>query len=248
MQAVVLPQAIARMSKVRVSDLISIFSGVGDFNEWIRKVELVAKLQEVEDLQNFVPLFLSGGAFSVYESLSDADKKDYALLKAAMGRAFSLNCFAAFELLVSRRCEPGESVDVFLSDVRRLAALVQPNPGDAWIRCAFIRGLPETVRTRLQALNQINEMPISDVVEKARAIMSIESVEFISAAARVETAGKARRQPVCFSCNKPGHIARHCRAAVRRSSRSGAACFRCGATDHFISQCPEPELQHSKNE
>lgn len=48
-----------------ISDLILLFSGDGDFNEWIRKIELVAELQEVKGWEKFVHLFLSGGAFSI---------------------------------------------------------------------------------------------------------------------------------------------------------------------------------------
>ena len=136
-------------AQLKLSDLIPLFSGDSDFNEWIRKVELIADLQKVRDWEKFVPLFLSGGAFSVYESLSDADKTDYDRLKAAMSRAFSPNCFRAFEQFVARRCKVGEPVDVFLADLRRLAALVKPDPDDAWIRCAFVRGLPEPIRHQL---------------------------------------------------------------------------------------------------
>ena len=104
------------------------------------KGRLVAELQEVKDWERLVPLFLAGGAFSVYESLSEVEKTDYAQLKTAMSRAFSPNCFNAFDQFVTRRCEDGEPVDIYLADLRRLAELVEPNSDDAWIRCAFVRG------------------------------------------------------------------------------------------------------------
>ena len=119
----------------------------------------------------------------MYGSLSDQEKKDFSLQQAGMGRAFSLSSFAAFELFVSRRCEPGATVDVFLSGLRRLATLVPTNPDDAWILCAFIRRFPDAVRSQLQALNQIQNMTVSDGVEKARAITSLEGIGAVSAAA-----------------------------------------------------------------
>ena len=56
-----------RSMSVKFSDIIQQYSGVGDFSEWIRKVEMVASLQGVKELEKFIPLFLCGGAFAVYE-------------------------------------------------------------------------------------------------------------------------------------------------------------------------------------
>ena len=75
---------------LNVGNLISQFDG-GDIMEWIGKVELVARLQKQNDLCSFLPLFLLGGAFKVYDSLSDKTKRDYGRLKKALIRAFSVD-------------------------------------------------------------------------------------------------------------------------------------------------------------
>lgn len=230
---------------LKVGDLITPFRGDGDFREWLRKVELVAELQGIKKLETFVPLFLSDGAFAVYESLSDEVKKDFTQLKSALTTAFSPNCFAACEELFGRSCRIGESVDVYLSDIRRLAALVQSNPADCWIRCFFVRGLPEHVRRQLQCVSQLQSMDIADIVERARMMMSLDGVSVASAAAERSQTQKAKRSGVCFSCGGSGHIARHCQRK-NSAARSSAACFKCGATDHLIAKCPE--LQQAKNE
>jgi hypothetical protein len=54
---------------VKLADLVQCYSGDSDFAEWIKKVELVAKLQGVTDISKFLPLFLTGGTFAVYENL-----------------------------------------------------------------------------------------------------------------------------------------------------------------------------------
>jgi hypothetical protein len=60
---------------IKYTDLIKQFNGSEDFFEWIKKLELVAKLQNIKGLDKFLPLFLSGGAFSVYEGLDEKVKQ-----------------------------------------------------------------------------------------------------------------------------------------------------------------------------
>ena len=70
---------------IKFSDIIKSYEDQntsGEFFVWIEKLELVAQLQGLTDLPKFLPLFLSGPAFSVYQQLSDETKKDYDLLKA----------------------------------------------------------------------------------------------------------------------------------------------------------------------
>lgn len=104
------------MSGTRFSDLIKQYDGTGDFTEWLKKLELVCNLQKVKDLQSILPLFLSGGAFAVYDGLSGGVKSDYQALTQALQQAFSANCFQAYEEFISRRLLPCESVDVYASD------------------------------------------------------------------------------------------------------------------------------------
>jgi len=112
---------------IKISDLVKCYedsASSGDFSEWCDKLELVAKLQKVKDLVSFMPLFLSGPAFAVYRQLSEEVKGDYDRLKAELLLAFGIDGFRAYELLRERSLYEGESVDVYLADLRRLACLV----------------------------------------------------------------------------------------------------------------------------
>ncbi len=71
---------------LKVADIIKQYDG-----EWLKKLELVATLQKITHLENFVPLFLSGSAFAVYEALDGATKQDFKKLKVALCRAFSVD-------------------------------------------------------------------------------------------------------------------------------------------------------------
>lgn len=112
------------MSSTRFSDLIKQYDGSGYFSEWLKKLELVCKLQKVNVFSTVIPLFLSGGAFAVYDGLGEDVKSNYTSLTQALNQAFSANCFQAYEEFISRRLLPGESVDVYASDLKRLAKLV----------------------------------------------------------------------------------------------------------------------------
>ena len=65
---------------VKLSDLIKPYqeqSVSGDFIEWIDRLELVAKLQKIDDMKSFLPLFLAGPAFAVYQQLNEEAKNNY---------------------------------------------------------------------------------------------------------------------------------------------------------------------------
>ena len=64
-----------------LSDIIGRYDGTNDFSEWLAKFELVARLQKLKELESIMALFLSKGAFVVYEGLSDDEKHDYGKLK-----------------------------------------------------------------------------------------------------------------------------------------------------------------------
>ena len=117
---------------------------------------MVAGLQGITDMAKFVPLFLSGGAFSVYQNIEK--KNVYAEVKAALLLAFSTNAYVSYDQFQSRKLVPGESVDVFVADLKRLAALVDPVVSDNWIKCALVAGLPQTVRSQLQAASPLDTM------------------------------------------------------------------------------------------
>ncbi|KAF0291497.1 Intracisternal A-particle Pol-related polyprotein [Amphibalanus amphitrite] len=97
--------------------------GNASVEEWLDKTELVCQLRGVSDIQTVVPLRLTGGAFSVYQQLKPEEKLQYSAVKAALLRAFAVDKFQAYEEFTARRLRVGESVDVYLADLRRLASL-----------------------------------------------------------------------------------------------------------------------------
>ena len=55
----------------------------------------MAKLKEVKKLESFLPLFLNGDAFSVYDELSETSKDSSEKIEQALLNAFAQNRYSA---------------------------------------------------------------------------------------------------------------------------------------------------------
>lgn len=227
--------------------LIPEFDGSGDVLDWLEKVELVCGLQEPPVSQTLViPLRLKGGASAVYRQLAEADRKDVDKLKDALKRAFAVDKYAAYEQFSTRRLRPGETVDVFLAELQQLATLFG-GMSDEGLGCAFVAGLPDSTRQILRAGARMESLKLSEVVDRARAILREENGALEVAAAlakgarsggdrgRTVSSGRRERGP-CFTCGRLGHLARECSAPT---GPRVVRCFRCDKIGHIAVRCPE---------
>ena len=66
---------------------------------------------------------------------------------------------------------PGETVDVFLAELRRLAV---PFGGlsDKMLACAFVAGLPDTFKQLLWAGSRMGELPLAHILTRSRAVLT----------------------------------------------------------------------------
>lgn len=243
--------------------LIPEFSGAPEssaVSEWLEKVELVCSLRGVTELQEVIPLRLTDGAFAVYQQLSDAEKKDAKHIKEALTTAFGIDAFSAYEEFAARRIKPGETVDVYMAALKKLANAFGGVPNKA-LCCAFVAGLPDSTRHTLRAASRMETLTLEQLVARARTIMTEEpSVVCAGQAARrgdrKSTAVNSGRYS-CFECGGPNHLARDCLQRRRNSHRnrerppraSKGACFNCGNHGHHASTCPgneEGEERHAR--
>jgi hypothetical protein len=222
------------------------YDGKSDFLVWIEKLELVAALRKLVPLELIVPLFLHEGALAVYGSLAEEDKKNYPRLKKELSKAFSLNEHQALNRMISRRLETSESVDSYAADLKRLAKSVDPNGSEEYVKCFFIRGLPDRIKTQLMSASSVKPLELSEMISLARVLVatttsaSVENNPWISAVSHEKIEETSRQQKFrqeCYLCRKFGHIARHCPCRYSKEERNVIKCYSCGEEGHIATHC-----------
>jgi hypothetical protein len=157
---------------VKLDSVIAKFEGGSNEEvvEWIKKVELIASLQVVQDTAKFIPLFLHGAAFSVYDQLPADQKCDYEAVKKALISAFSLSKFQAYDRFRRRNLQSGESVDAYLADLRRLLSLMQASDESVLV-CQFVAGLPQEVASQVKAL-QPTDAGVTNLLNSTKSVLA----------------------------------------------------------------------------
>ena len=114
-------------------------------------MKLVAKLQKVQDLASFIPLFLHEDALALYLEMSNEDQVQAEQIKMRLVTAFTEGPFEAYEMLKQFKWT-GESVDVYTNTIKRLAGLAgYVGIGlDHTAKLAFVTGFPDDVSVALQ--------------------------------------------------------------------------------------------------
>uniref|UniRef100_A0A5S6QP14 CCHC-type domain-containing protein n=1 Tax=Trichuris muris TaxID=70415 RepID=A0A5S6QP14_TRIMR len=191
--------------------------------EWFQKVELICKLRRVDNLAEVVPLRLTGGAFAVYMEMPDEDKLNAPKVKKALLTSFAMDPFAAYEAFVARRLRAGETPDVFLAELRRLAYLFG-GMAESALLCAFVAGLPESVRQLLRAGTRLEDLNLCQVLARARAVLTDERPAYMENACMGGMHGGPKAKVTerrCFACNGFNHIARDCPTRQQKNSPGG---------------------------
>jgi len=216
---------------LKVTDVLNRFNGNGDVSVWLKQAHLAKSLLKLKDLAVVIPLFLDGPAFAVYDQLSIDEKQDADSIETALRTAFATDKFSAYDEFRNRMWSNGETVDVYLADLKRLAKLANFE-NEEIIKLAFVMGLPGKVSAQLRATPKIDTLDLSAVLQISRALMTEVSkgdafeVVAVSRSRDNKPAAGAGcfvcggphyrrncpkvKQVICFACNKPGHIARNC--------------------------------------
>eukprot|EP00117_Sycon_ciliatum_P010277 scpid12682/ scgid5529/ len=194
-------------------------------------------------------LFLDGGAFLVYEWLSDTDKADPDVVFGKLSSAFAVTKSQAYGLFVQRKLKPDESVDAYVADLQRLLGLSghsATDDEDTVVIEQFISGLPVEFIQPLRMATAGKKLKVSECVEQVRALQATHAdctrSPMVVASAAPGGNGGASRSVFCHQCHEPGHIQRNCPRRKRHHDRHGGGertCFFCDKPGHVKSTCPE---------
>ena len=242
------------------SRLVPEYDGKTDIVEWWERARLLCELRGVP-LMTVVPLRLSGGAFAVWSQMPATARDSLAEVEKTLYAAFAMDSFAAYDAFGCRRLRDGESPDVFLADLRRLAVLFGGVPDRALV-CAFVSGLPDSARQIIRAGSRAESLTLQDVLARARSVLSDQQL----AAAPVAAPAAASRAPPAADPVAAAAVPRaaegRSRATEDRSQRPAAPgpwrregrpgqgqppldtrgprrCWICGATGHISIGCPQ---------
>ncbi|QQP50304.1 Uncharacterized protein FKW44_011262, partial [Caligus rogercresseyi] len=115
-------QAITAM---KIADILPRFDGTKgkDVSAWLEQVELAKELFEIDNMAKVIPFFMDGEAFEVFKQLAPEDKGVEGKIKDALTRAFAVSKWTAYEEFCGRRWRMDETVEAFLTDLKRLARI-----------------------------------------------------------------------------------------------------------------------------
>ena len=214
--------------------IIPEFNGTDCIVRWISRLELTCKLRDITDVCTVIPLRLGGDAFDIYAQLPDSDKKDLVKVKAALTKAFSIDIYSAYEKFSSRKLKMGENVDSYLTDLKRIAS-VFGGVTDKVLQCAFVTGLPDSVRLSLRSSSKIEDMTLNDVLGRARIILADISFAEIYF-------GKSLFSPAAagFQAPRTPHLPTPTPAHGGENNER-ITCRICGGPNHRAADCLSPE-------
>ena len=215
-----------------LTDLVRPFDGQGDVMEWISKLELIADLRGVTRLEKVIPLFLSGNAHCLYLELSPDEKKSEKAIKSALISAFGMNSYKAYEQFV-RRVWHDESVDVFATDLKRLARLGGVAYDDI-VKTQFVVGLPPSVSKELRTSVKLKECTMSQLVARARELLS--ELDVVGKPVAAPALGSGLPAPAA-SAAVSGSSARTLDGESESRGGRGLRCYKCGGP-HMKRHCP----------
>ena len=219
--------------KTTVLKLVPTFSGEGDVTEWLEKVDMICRLNDVtadKDVLYVITLRLTGEAYRVVQQMEPIRRARKREVVAALTAAYEVSVHDAYDLFRARRWKEGESVDGYLSTLRKLADL-SGGAEERMLMAAFVSGLPDRVKDVVRASVGADQLTLASAVAQARQIINKMGLENAEKCMVVAERKKRNERPRsgCYQCGKQGHVRKDCPDVL---------CFKCQKKGHLSFNCP----------
>ena len=235
----------------------------GDAREWFQKFEICSDANGWDGAKKAkkLPTLLEGEALAAWMELTEEEKRDFGVVKEKLIRKLAPLEFVSLEQFQKRAIFPGESIGMYLYELKRLLRQAMPelveDASQQLLIHQFLAGLPAPVSRQLRAVG--NTTNLEQIVERAKVLMVVDSSEKVAAVqsensevsslkaqiqelteqvAVLTTQKNSKKQLQCFHCKQAGHIQRYCPNRVRERR-----CYVCGRLGHIAANC-----WHSGNE
>ena len=238
---------VRRMSTSKHISLPKTFSS-GDVDEWFSRFEICCKANEWNGATKAakLPTLLEGEALAVWFELSEEDKEDYSKAKKTIKSKLLPPVFSALDKFKQRSMLPGETLPLFLHDLKRLLDQAMPDlPRDAreqLILHQFLSGLPTTISKQLRSTGETQRLETT--VERARLLMAIKRDQESKSVASISRSDAAKEcSEVMQLKTQLSELTEQVAtlAAIQSSKRHSSQpprCFTCQGIGHFQRNCP----------
>ena len=93
--------------------------------EWLKNVNLVCELCDLQEVECVIPWWLRSEALAVYKQRNKKQRFDIKQIRQALVITFAVDSFMAFDSFRTQWLIPGETIDVFLAEFQKLTQLVR---------------------------------------------------------------------------------------------------------------------------